>query len=40
VVEASGARLVVDDVAIGDGTARHDPHRLASAYAALLAEGD
>ncbi len=40
VVEASGARLVVDDVAIGDGTARHDPHKLASAYAALLSEGD
>jgi uncharacterized cofD-like protein len=40
VVEASGARLVVDDVAIGDGSARHDPHKLAAAYAALLSEGD
>ena len=40
VVEASGAELVVDDVAMGDGTARHDPHKLASAYARILAEGD
>jgi len=41
VVEASGALLVVDDVAIGDGSARHDPHKLAAAYAGILAaEGD
>ena len=40
VVEASGARLVVDDVAEDDGTARHDPQKLASAYARILADGD
>ena len=39
-VDASGARLVVDDVSIGDGTARHDPAKLAAAYARILAEGD
>jgi uncharacterized cofD-like protein len=32
-----GAELVVDDVAMGDGTARHDPRRLADAYARILA---
>ena len=40
VVDASGLRLVVDDVAMGDGTARHDPHKLAAAYATIVAEGD
>jgi uncharacterized cofD-like protein len=40
VVDASGAALVVDDVAMGDGTARHDPRKLADAYARILAEGD
>jgi uncharacterized cofD-like protein len=40
VVDASGARLVVDDVAVGDGSARHDPHKLAAAYAGILADGD
>jgi len=40
VVEAFGARLVVDDVAMEDGTARHDPQKLAWAYARILADGD
>ena len=40
VVDASGFQLVVDDVAMGDGTARHDPHKLAAAYAKIVAEGD
>jgi uncharacterized cofD-like protein len=40
VVDASGARLVVDDVSMGDGTARHDPRRLAAAYARILARED
>ena len=40
VVDASGARLVVEEVAIGDGTARHDPRKLAAAYARILADGD
>jgi uncharacterized cofD-like protein len=40
VVAASGTRLVVDDVALGDGTARHDPLRLAAAYSRIMAEGD
>jgi uncharacterized cofD-like protein len=34
---ALGAELVVADVALGDGTARHDPVRLAEAYAQILA---
>jgi uncharacterized cofD-like protein len=33
---ALGAELVVTDVAMGDGTARHDPRRLADAYARIL----
>jgi len=37
-VEAYGARLVVDDVAVGDGTPRHDPERLAAAYARIMGE--
>jgi uncharacterized cofD-like protein len=40
VVDASGARLVVDDLAVGDGSARHDPRKLATAYSRILAEGD
>lgn len=31
-----GAELVVADLAVGDGTPRHDPGRLADAYARLL----
>jgi uncharacterized cofD-like protein len=38
--DASGIRLVVDDVSRGDGTARHDPYKLAAAYAKILSEGD
>ncbi|MEP9383155.1 uridine diphosphate-N-acetylglucosamine-binding protein YvcK [Nocardioides sp. KR10-350] len=37
--KAYGARLVVDDVAIGDGTPRHDPARLAAAYARIMSHG-
>jgi uncharacterized cofD-like protein len=33
---ALGAELVVADLAVGDGTARHDPARLARAYAGIL----
>ncbi|WP_435768622.1 gluconeogenesis factor YvcK family protein [Nocardioides sp. SYSU DS0651] len=36
---ALGARLVVDDVAMGDGTPRHDPAKLAAAYGRILATG-
>lgn len=32
-----GAELVVEDVAAGDGTPRHDPVRLAAAYAGIFA---
>ncbi len=39
-VSAMGARLVVDDVALGDGTPRHDPVRLAAAYARVMAASD
>jgi uncharacterized cofD-like protein len=35
-VEASGARLVLDDVARDDGTPRHDPAKLAAAYARIM----
>jgi uncharacterized cofD-like protein len=35
-VAAMGARLVVADVALGDGTPRHDPRKLAAAYAKVL----
>ncbi|MFT3861658.1 gluconeogenesis factor YvcK family protein [Micropruina sp.] len=31
-----GARLVVDNVRMHDGTPRHDPYRLAAVYAALM----
>ncbi len=36
---ALGARLVVADIAKGDGTPCHDPPRLARAYSALFEEG-
>ena len=36
VVEAAGARLVVADIAADDGSARHDPVKLAAAYDALI----
>lgn len=39
VVAAYGAKLVVDDVAVGDGTPRHDPEKLAAAYERILAAG-
>ncbi|GAA1536332.1 gluconeogenesis factor YvcK family protein [Nocardioides humi] len=35
-VAALGARLVVDDVAADDGSPRHDPVKLAAAYARIL----
>ena len=38
-VEASGAQLVLDDVARDDGSPRHDPVKLAAAYARLMATG-
>jgi uncharacterized cofD-like protein len=39
VARALGADLVVADLAVGDGTPRHDPVKLADAYAGFLAEG-
>ncbi|MFT4083414.1 MAG: uridine diphosphate-N-acetylglucosamine-binding protein YvcK [Nocardioides sp.] len=36
-VAASGTTLVVEDVSIGDGTPRHDPAKLAAAYARIMA---
>ncbi len=38
-VGALGALLVIDDVAMADGTARHDPALLAAAYARIMAAG-
>lgn len=38
-VERHGARLVVDDVATGDGTPRHDPARLAGVFERLMGAG-
>jgi uncharacterized cofD-like protein len=38
-VAAYGAELVVADVARGDETPRHDPARLAEAYARIFAQG-
>lgn len=35
-VRLAGARLVLAPVALGDGTARHSPDRLAAAYAGVL----
>ncbi|MDI6908233.1 uridine diphosphate-N-acetylglucosamine-binding protein YvcK [Nocardioides sp.] len=40
VVDATGAQLVVADVACDDGTARHDPAKLATSYARILGAGD
>ena len=31
-----GARLVVENVRMRDGSPRHDPHRLAAVYAGLM----
>ncbi|MBS4753955.1 uridine diphosphate-N-acetylglucosamine-binding protein YvcK [Nocardioides sp. zg-ZUI104] len=39
VVAALGARLVLDDVAAEDGTARHDPEKLAAAYERIFRAG-
>jgi len=39
VVRAFGAQLVLEPVAIGDGTPRHDPRRLASAYRGIFDRG-
>jgi uncharacterized cofD-like protein len=36
VVNALGARLVVDDVAMADGSPRHDPTLLAAAYSRIM----
>ncbi len=36
VVESAGGRLVLAPVALGDGTPRHHPRRLAEAYAAIV----
>ena len=38
VARSLGARLVVADLAVGDGTPRHDPVKLADAYAGFLAQ--
>jgi uncharacterized cofD-like protein len=38
VSETLGARLVVADLAVDDGSPRHDPGKLANAYAAVIAE--
>jgi uncharacterized cofD-like protein len=35
-VASYGAQLVVDDVSLDDGTPRHDPEKLARAYAAIF----
>ncbi len=35
-VESAGGRLVLAPVSLGDGTARHDPQRLAEAYAQIM----
>ncbi|WP_134739441.1 uridine diphosphate-N-acetylglucosamine-binding protein YvcK [Nocardioides sp. 503] len=37
-VAAQGARLVLDDVMVDDGSARHDPAKLAACYARIMAE--
>jgi 2-phospho-L-lactate transferase/gluconeogenesis factor (CofD/UPF0052 family) len=34
--KALGAELVIADLALGDGTPRHDPVKLANAYARIL----
>ena len=35
-VRATGARLVIADVAMDDGSARHDPVKLAAAYSSIM----
>ncbi|MGH3349858.1 MAG: gluconeogenesis factor YvcK family protein [Nocardioides sp.] len=39
VADKCGAGVVVADVALGDGTPRHDPERLAAAYASVIGAG-
>ena len=39
VAQGLGAELVVADLAVGDGTPRHDPIKLAAAYAGFLPRG-
>lgn len=39
-VRLAGARLVLDDVAVGDGTPRHDPVKLAAAYFRIMVPSD
>ncbi|TQL68137.1 putative cofD-like protein [Nocardioides albertanoniae] len=39
VADKCGARVVVADVALDDGTPRHDPERLAAAYARVIEAG-
>lgn len=39
VVERAGGELVLADVAMDDGSPRHDPERLAAAYGEMLARG-
>ena len=38
VAQSLGAEVVIADLAVGDGTPRHDPVKLADAYAGFLAE--
>jgi uncharacterized cofD-like protein len=38
VADSLGAELVVADLAVGDGSPRHDPTKLANAYAGFLSE--
>lgn len=38
-VASYGATLVVEDIAMGDGTPRHDPPRLAGAYERIFSRG-
>jgi uncharacterized cofD-like protein len=37
-VASQGARLVLEDVMLDDGSARHDPAKLAAAYARIMAD--
>lgn len=39
-IASAGASLVVDDIAMGDGTARHHTTKLAAAYARIMSPGD
>jgi len=38
--QALGAELVIEDVARGDGTPRHDPVKLAAAYSRIMGAAD